>query len=128
MSKEIKDYLHLYLGCEVDYSGTRCELFGVHQAYCVIGDFGNIGMVKIPTEDFIRLKPILRPLSDMTEDELNECGNLDYDFSDEPELNKWDYKSFDTLISANQFVWLLSKHFDIFNLIPEGLAIDKNKI
>lgn len=74
------------------------------------------------------IKPILRPLSDMTEEEMHECGNMVYDFSDEPDLNKWEPKDFEIGLAPEQFQWLLSKGFDIFNLIRDGLAINKTTL
>lgn len=117
MSKEIKDYLHLYLGCECLANVPNIE---VKQWLIIDGDFiGYKGK-----NYFTNIQPILRKLSDMTEEEMNECGNLIYDFSDDEELNRWKWSDFD-FGCAEQFHYLLSKHFDLFNLIPEGLAIDK---
>jgi len=113
----IKDFIHLYLGCECWWedkdgnSGGRTEI----DFYIIAELYG----------ERIKLKPILRPLSDMTKEERKECGNLDYDFSDDEIFNNMDWKYFDTLYSANQVIWLLSKHFDLFGLIDSGLAIDK---
>lgn len=70
---------------------------------------------------------VLRPLSDMTEDELQECGNMIYDFSNDPELNNFKWKDFEIGLAPEQFVYLLSKGFDLFGLIPSGLAIDNTK-
>ena len=61
-------------------------------------------------------QPILRPLSDLTKKEYR-ClfyGNpLDYKIDELP------YRT---------FTKLLELHFDVFHLIPQGLAIDKNKL
>ncbi len=54
-----------------------------------------------------------------------ECGNMIYDFSSDPELNKWKPEDFEIGLAPEQFKWLLNNHFDIFNLIESGLAIDK---
>jgi hypothetical protein len=67
--KDIKDYLHLYLGGKVEIGAT---LPGV-----LLGVEGNAAFVKHFTEGRIcmalkQIKPILRPLSDMTEDELSK--------------------------------------------------------
>lgn len=68
MDKKIEDYLHLYIGCQVaeDYSGKGSgKLIGVDL-------FNRQAIVKHNTIwpfDFLEVKPILRPLFDMTEDE-----------------------------------------------------------
>jgi hypothetical protein len=74
------------------------------------------------------LKLSLRPLSDMTEGEMEECGNMIYDFSNDEVLAKWEWQYFETGLDAEQFNWLLSKHFDLFGLIDAGLAIDKTTL
>ena len=50
------------------------------------------------------IKPYLRPMSSMTEDESNELGELItiYDMVD----------------------WMLAHHFDVHNLIEKGLALE----
>lgn len=132
MKKKLEDYLHLYLGCPMDIGGylTLERIMGIKQ---------GIGMVD--------MKMVLRPLSDMTEEEktallkinlsiithriefgenyisqnafgfkgaAEHCAFKSYVF----EFNKMDSK---------EFHFLLSKHFDLFSLIPEGLAIDASK-
>ena len=65
---------------------------------------------------FNEWKRILRPLSDLTKDEYI-ClfiGNL------------LDYKIDE--LSYKVFVKLLELHFDVFHLIPQGLAIDINTL
>lgn len=58
----------------------------------------------------------LRQLSDITEQELKECGNLLYDFSDDPdprmrEFTLQDIK--DGPLFLEQFQYLLSRGFDL---------------
>jgi hypothetical protein len=66
------------------------------------------------------IKPILRPLSDMTEEESKEIGFWGVWHDVEFNALAWD----DVHWSPEDFRILLSHHFDLFNLIPEGLAID----
>ena len=65
------------------------------------------------------VKPILRPLSDLTEEYSNSCNYSHKDF-------KWG------IINKNisVLVWdsLLKNHFDVFGLIDAGLAIDINTL
>lgn len=71
-------------------------------------------------------KPILRPLSDLTEDKFknvifklqkvnNDVTMLFVDF-DYKELSVWEYE------------FLLENHFDVFGLIEKDLAIDMNSL
>ena len=68
------------------------------------------------------VKPILRPLSDMTIEEKNDpvwTKTVDFRIVDAPTLIRY---------CAPQFAYLLSRGFDLFNLIPAGLAVDKTKM
>lgn len=78
------------------------------------------------------IKPILRPLEDITEEELKECERLSgltpegrkrfqYKGESIPEMVK-NWKAFEPQV----MVYLL-KQFDLFGLIPAGTAIDKTK-
>ncbi len=100
MKKEIKDYLHLYLGCKVVFN-EKLKAVITHK---LLAD--NL----VPKE---KLKPILRPLSDMTEDEDQEFEYIRY---------KKDLSIYEG--TAMQTAYLLSKNFDLFGLIESGLAID----
>lgn len=146
--KQLKDYLHLYFGCEIGIENSG----GVIQKFIFRGlrpKFDENIKVEVnqlllespndqsdplnePTAMFWewpnKCKPILRPLSDMKVEEMQECGNMIYDFSNDEELNKWQPSDFEIGLAPEQFYWLLSKHFDLFGLIEAGLAIDKTKI
>lgn len=70
---------------------------------------------------YIDGKLVLRKLSDMTEEERAQKDRLknmedNYTSAWEPLMNR-----------AESIKYLLSKHFDLFGLIPAGLAIDKNQ-
>lgn len=128
MKKELKDYLHLYLGCEVfieSYSfmnGNKREK--LIDKLTEVGINGRIDCEKYTPPDG-DVKLVLRPLSDMTEEEkdwLDEHENFvnNYKQNAESELIiEWD---------AEKTSYLLSKHFDLFGLIEAGLAIDKTTI
>lgn len=133
MEKKLSDYLHFYLGCQVKTNGghdgkySRVGTFlgyaDHHRLDCRLGfRAGPEGRCSV-----FLLRPILRPLSDMSEKEMQECGNMAYDFRDDPDLNKWEWKDFQTLLDPTQFMCLLSKGFDLFNLIEDGLAVDATK-
>ncbi len=98
----IKDYLHLYLGCDMlDISDNSTYTLHPEMLYASIKD-GD--------------KPILRPLSDMTEDESEFVADA-----------AWQGKP-TIYMNAEITAYLLSKHFDLFGLIEAGLAIDKTKL
>ncbi len=87
------------------------------------------------------VKPILRPLSDMTEDEARNVYKIttgeDYPANDAKSevfaVQDEEFLSAQMEIGAmmgQPAVWryLLSRHFDLFGWIESGLAIDKTKI
>lgn len=61
------------------------------------------------------IKPYLRPLSSMTEEEKCEYYNL---------LSKYDVSCFISRLGSKVFDWLNAHHFDYRGLIPKGLAIE----
>jgi hypothetical protein len=149
--KDIKDYLHLYINsceCEVIYVNTQ-----VKNHIAKVGEtvkFDDVTYYVVSSEDIINIKLILRPLSDMTEGEAWEFvgGKSDHLYDDLkidkidktgisisyvinagdegsfPQSHKFDFFA----LGPEQFRHLLSRGFDLFNLIPEGLAIDKRTI
>ncbi len=67
----------------------------------------------------VDIKPYLRPMSNMTEEEDKEYGLLCFDVS---------YYDKDTPKCSFKLIkWLLEKHFDFLELIPKGLAIEVTK-
>lgn len=103
--KNIKDYLHLYMGCQVMYDDDQGKL-----TYYLMYNI-------LATNEWHLVKPILRPLSDMTEEEMKivTVSGLMSDLKYIINRNKW---------TPERFLYLLSKGFDLFGLIEEGLAID----
>lgn len=156
--KKIEDYLHLYLGCEVRTNDTAMDTilrgrtgtfvgFTDESRTSVIMKFragpdGRAGLWNI--------KPLLRPLSDMTEQEAIEFCCLHYTIQNTIKYASWDdgrdtrygkprvyfettgFKQSGSIpldkLMPEGFVYLLSKHFDLFRLIEDGLAIDSTKI
>jgi hypothetical protein len=160
--KSIKDYLHLYLGCEVEYPNTDGKHIRAILSYVGRNDIettykrtrSSVSGSKIKGDylswksngwhncDALRVKPILRPLSSMTEEEAKDIATIYF--------KPFDDKSFSFSISScglvrikyhhasllyggtspigdytpEIFTYLLSKSFDLFDLIPSGLAID----
>jgi len=156
-TRSIKYFLHLYLGCECLFIASGSEERRTEQGVLVEMPFkgtewGIIHSEFLPHEvkiyAFVHdIKPILRPLSDMTEEEkiMLCCLNLTNEWkpghiiqtNDEDIAamrvfdHKGNYKSLyipKNKISPSNFLWLLSKHFDLFGLIESGLAIDKTTL
>jgi len=119
--KDIKDYIHFHIGGKCMYKRSDWkDWFGPE----VI----NHGMLIELVGGALEIKPILRPVSDMSEEEKHTLFTIMYGT-----INafcavrlRFDVK-LDSL-SVECFPYMLSRHFDIFGLIPAGLAIDKTKM
>jgi hypothetical protein len=134
--RDIKDYLHLYLGCEAMHGDRKIVVCGLN--------INSYYIQNILNEDTLRIsdiKPILRPLSDMTDYEAIEIYNKQWPNMNDKE--SWVKALFikdiccggyyvegkvailDTMMVVKE---CLSRGFDLFNLIPEGLAIDSTTL
>lgn len=111
MEKKIEDYINFYLGCECEYME---EIDDIPRIKPLTGYMIGRG--------FYWVKPILRRLADLTEDEAKEGNLAAFEFR----VIKKEVMSY--AFTPNRFVWLLSKHFDLFGLIEAGLALEKSKI
>lgn len=127
MEKRIEDFLHLHLGCmiELDNGGSKVR----NRKLIAVGGVDDEPYVKLRLgaagkDQYVhsvllkenRIKPILRRLESMTEDEHQEWIKIK--FNDDFKL-----KRLYTDADYNSFKWLLSKHFDLFDLIGV-LAVD----
>lgn len=111
--KKLQDYIHLYVGCDCKFKDEG--------GYEGIGKLtGNIlnGIDMSVCEAL----PILRPLSDMTKEELHFIN------MSKLELNHAISQKTNASFYTTEFIYFLSKGFDLFNLIEEGLAIDKTTL
>jgi hypothetical protein len=109
MKTELKDVIHLYLGCDCTMvDGDLQERKFKLNAY-------NLNYYRQWISD---LKPILRPLSSMTTDERKYLLTFANGYNDLSFVNSLER-------DAEITKYLLSNGFDLFNLIPEGLAIEK---
>jgi hypothetical protein len=135
MNREIGDYLKYYLDTNVECRADN----GAWKEVTV-----PIGMAYIHQERYDGIKPILRPISDMTEEEAIEVAKLsewEPHFRD-VKVERTKYNDLvvtwqganesrdkfnatgDVFYCYEQFHYLLSKGFDMFQLIDEGLAIN----
>jgi hypothetical protein len=131
MEKNIRDYLHLYMGCKVEtnINGKYVHPYGCLSIDVIDSDTYNtiIFNLKLSENDLekgwvdnthLYVKPILRPLSSITEDEKNEASAFI-----EP-TNQFRLYSSGYTHYAKCTHFLLSNGFDLFGLIEAGLAID----
>jgi hypothetical protein len=150
MQKEIKNYLPFYLGCKVFYGREIWEFIGINKPYKTNKDVFVSISIRPPNKGFRSMvslcnlsdiKLILRPLSDITEEEAIDIWDImNADGGNKKELSKYDVieqgKSlvYSICYMANIVAtfalthYLLSKNFDIFGLIGAGLAIDSTTI
>ena len=101
--KDIKDYLHLYVGASIRY-GAAITIRPL--------TISEMAVAQHILED---VKLVLRPLSDMTEEERCEVSTLV-----PPDESPYWVKNI-----AEVTKWYLDRGFDLFGLIEAGLAIDK---
>lgn len=149
--KELKDYIHLYLGCKclIQQFGEHPKSFGVIS--CVEhGDSLVMIIDSGPNTRAIRIteiKLVLRPLSSMTDVEVRELIQYDklceeykslvYEFFPDGKRIEiqWSVETDDGIkipnnwtlslieMNAHDFAWALKKGFDLFGLKEAGLAI-----
>lgn len=126
--KNIKNYLHLHLGCEIFKPGTKLISVNIEDdEYTILEDDGFNSRVLSLTNT--NPKPFLRPLSDITEEELTDVANTLYTLPVEKIKELVVERRIDLIhTTPDVFLYLLSKGFDLFGLIESGLAIDKTKI
>lgn len=121
IKKQIKDFLHLYFQQSCQWKYVDWERWNINPITAV--------ELKSSFDASFEIKPILRPLSDMTEEErLYLCQMFP-----EKTFTMVDYiiKNITTLTLNNSFEitrYLLKQGFDLFGLIESGLAIDKTKM
>lgn len=87
----------------------------------------------IPDIEEYNIKPYLRPMSSITEEELKELnekyGNIAYFFIQEPpyyhglQAQHSDIGSIEISEFSEIYDWLLEHHFDFRGLIEKGLAL-----
>lgn len=127
--------LAMYLGCECEIAYKKCKVIRTMSFSMIQYSCG-----------YRSIRPILRPLSDITEEEkiemikakhpslkiksaiiYNEFYTAKVDYFSEYS-NDWLPSVVNGFLGPEQFKYLISKRFDLFGYIEKGLAIDKTKI
>ena len=130
MTREQKDLILKDLYTRLPY-GVKCEVIrwriDGEMVYIRNGSDAvelTINNVKeLVTDNLYDIKPYLFPLSSMTDEQKNEFDKMvDLDVEIAISHIKNDIPLYTSGI--NKFNWLIKNHFDIYGLIPMGLAID----
>jgi hypothetical protein len=119
--------LAMYFGAECEYQLPHTPEDEVINTHITAREINNINL-----ERYTYFKPILRPLSDMTEEEAMElAGFFGAQSAMSTQLDKADFARRlmgNDYCSPQSVRYLLSRNFDLFGWIEAGLAIDKTKI
>lgn len=125
MKIELKDVIHFYLGCDaliISHDEWIGKIISVDSAG---------GCTVVLRNDKTRhqfsgtvdgCKPILRPLSDMTEEESKILGEFS---STDTVIPCPHFNNIHKVKHGLQLVYLLKQGFDLFDLISTGQAISK---
>lgn len=150
MTQNEKDILLKDLYGRLSY-GVRCEVIkrmvGGEMVYMRSGSSAlelTVNNVKeIVTNSMYEIKPYLFPLSSMTEEQKEELititnGKFRYMWDDitnaipRKNTGEWGVSENAFIDGINVinilYIWLLKNHFDIYGLIPIGLAIDATNL
>lgn len=119
--------LSLYLGCYAMHGNQKIHVSGVNINSEFIQNI--ICEETIPIKD---IKLILRPLSSMTEEEKKEYRKVSSACKTDnilPEIKvSHILQEHQSERGVKTTIWLLSKGFDLFNLIESNLALDSSKL
>jgi hypothetical protein len=126
MQRKLQDYIHFYIGqpCVNSRFGDKHDMYDNGWILAGVDKMSAKPYKLENSDDFTWSKEvlvILRPLSDMTDEEMLEYSKIGH---------KWESGSPASNITtdwAYRVCWLVQKGFDVFNLIKSGIAIDKTK-
>lgn len=118
MKKNIKDYLPFYLGQPIKTSSHGIGILDSVSKTCLHIEFEKTIQGFLFIHD---CKLLLRPLSDMTDDEMEEIKK--YSNNEKKYIETGLFINVD----GERHRILCKWGFDIFNLINEGLALDRTK-
>jgi hypothetical protein len=121
MTQEDKDLLLKYLCMALPYK----VIIEYNNDSCVEKREMGLGSLHDFMFDNAEVKPYLRPISSMTEEEKEEVYHDCYVVSIDFERRATDMIAVPNAIKVVN--WLLKNHFDIYGLIEKGLAIEVTK-
>lgn len=122
--KELAPYLPYGLKINAELSDINYNIMTM----CDKGGLSNI-LISDVIDDYECLKPILRPLSDLTKEDFNYIHTLLRVHIGKNKRDKLIKDSYGILDLPYFIVeQLIENHFDVFGLIEKGLAIDINKL
>lgn len=129
--EHLAPYLPYRLQVYDDYTKDIKWLFGATLSLLNSVQLYDISVEKIHNRRLEEIKPILRPLSDLTK-EIEHNGKkfvpLQYLSINIYWYNLEQWKSDHKLMNVEEYNNLLSWHFDVFGLIEKNLAIDINTL
>jgi len=142
MSKQLIDYLHYHIGCEVLIVKSCYNLvheYEIHEGETRVLNADLLWALTRNDKKCI-YQLLLKPLFLITKEQIADLlgvegfikrGNYSAPFFQiefETLDNTWGYKHrYITDLNADQFHFLLKEGYDIFQLIEEHLALDKTK-
>jgi hypothetical protein len=111
---------------------VHCRVFKLNEdikesddiLYGVIGD--NVVTLKSDKDEclmYYQIKPYLRPMSSMTDEERGEFRKVGGVMSHSPQHDTWAISAF----APEAYDWLNAHHFDYRGLIEKGLALEAPK-
>lgn len=122
MKQEDKELLLKDLCARLPYHPT-IHIYNVTWEGCRIGEFDNtmwFHHVEAFLCDRIEIKPYLRPLSSMTDEERDEFRTVGGVMSHNVQNDTWAISAF----APEAYDWLNEHHFDYRGLIEKGLALE----
>jgi len=121
MKKNIKDYIHFYVGQPIKTSRYGTGVLDSVSKTCFHVEFEKTIQGFLFNAD---AKLLLRPISDMTDKEMDEVKK----YSDHSDHIEYYIETGVFIRIDGELHRILCKWgFDIFNLIESGLALDKTK-
>ena len=114
----------------MELTGKRLNYFCFHKEEWGFDYSHEFEVVLDPLNDARNgcvIKPYLRPISSMTEEESIEWFNYHHEIELEEVKSSGNYLKAATLGEAASIDWLNKNHFDYRGLIPMGLAIEVNE-
>ena len=123
MKQEDKELLLSYLSMALPYKIKVCLY---EKETCILlGIDGYEVYLDVDSDSFRieSIKPYLRPMSSMTEEEVMEFNNI-------PSTRNYQIVNGDLpwdVANYKQIQWLLKKHFDFMDLIAKGLALEASE-